>query len=149
MKCVKDYMMKTLNSVHINDTIDYVIEFMHKTEMTVFPVVDDENNFLGTLCTNTILLNVIPQRFGQISTNMFLFDCDLAIENMKNIKDQEVSKYMSKISDVLLESESMDDIAEIMLRNEEQYVFVVNKNKKLRGYISRADLLFYLLYPKL
>ncbi len=39
----------------------------------------------------------------------------------------------------------MDDMASIIIKNKESYLYVVNKEDKLRGYISRADLLYYLL----
>ncbi len=145
MNLVKDYMMRTLNSVHWDDTIAHVIEFMHKTEMTVFPVVDDGNTLLGSFCTRNILKNVIPEEFGLMIGNMLLHGEDLAVENMKELKDKKVHTFMSKTSEVVREFDYMDSMSDVMLKSEEQYVFVVNDENKLRGYISQADLLFYLL----
>lgn len=145
MDCVKNYMMRTLSSVHYEDTIAFVIEFMHKLEMTVFPVVDNENNFVGTFRTSTILKNIIPEQYGMIDTQMYLHDFDLAVENMNDLMQKKVESFMTYNVDTVKESDKMDLIANIMLKNEEQYVFVVNDNNKLRGYISRADLLYYLL----
>jgi CBS domain-containing protein len=129
MSCVKDYMMRTLNSVHYEDTIFHVIEFMHKTEMMVFPVVDDENQFMGTFRANSILKNIIPEQFGHIETHMLLHDVNLVAENMLELKDKKLLEYMTKTTDVVREDDDMDSIASIMLKNEEAYVFVVNDQK--------------------
>ncbi|WP_027338762.1 CBS domain-containing protein, partial [Halonatronum saccharophilum] len=56
-----------------------------------------------------------------------------------------VKDYMSKKVISVKEDESMDDMASIIIKNKESYLYVVNKEDKLRGYISRADLLYYLL----
>lgn len=145
MSIVKNYMMRTLNSVCSDDTIGYVIELMHKSEMTVLPVVDNENIFLGTLYSRNILKNIIAEDYGFIETHRLLYRVNLAAETMAEMKDKKVEEFMSKNTTCVRETDEMDNVANMMLSNNEQYLFVTNDNNKLRGYISRADLLFYLL----
>ncbi|MFW5976650.1 MAG: HPP family protein [Bacillota bacterium] len=145
MSTVKDYMMRTLNSVCADDTIEHVIEFMYKTEMTVFPVVDETNKFLGTLYSKKILKNIIPEQYGFMESHRILYEINQAAENMGEIKNRKVKDYMTTSITAVKETEDMNNLAHIMLSNDEQYLFVTNKQNKLRGYISRADLLYYLL----
>ena len=145
MHLVEDYMMRTLNSVCTTDDISEVIRLMHKTEMSVLPVVDWENNFLGTIYSNNILKNVLPEQYGFLETRRLLHEVNQAAENLKDIKEREVTDYMSSKKLTVREDDKMNNVADIMLDNEESYLFVVNEEEKLRGYISRADLLYYLL----
>ena len=142
---VKKYMMRTLNSVCKDDTIDSVIRCMHKTEMSVLPVVDDKNKFLGTIYGNNILRNIIPEEYGFVDSHQLLYEINQAAESLNEIKNRYVKDYMSKNTSFVKENDKMNNIADIMLNNKESIVFVTNKNGYLRGYISRADLLYYLL----
>ena len=144
MHLVNDYMMKTLNSVCTTDDLADVIRLMHKTEMSVLPVVDWENNFLGTIYSKNILKNVLPEQYGFLETRRLLHEVNQAAEKLADIKDRDVTDYMSEMKLTVHEEDRMNNVADIMLDNEESYLFVVNKNEKLRGYISRADLLYYL-----
>mgnify|MGYP006308324559 FL=1 len=146
MSVVKDYMMKTLNSVCADDTIEYVIKFMHKTEMTVFPVVDNENKFIGTLYSKNVLKNIIPEQYGFLESHRLLYEINQAADNMSEMRNRKVKEYMSTQTTAVKETDNMNNLANIMLANNEQYLFVTNENNKLRGYISRADLLYYLLH---
>ena len=146
MSIVKDYMMKTLNSVCADDTIEYVIKFMHKTEMTVFPVVDNENKFIGTLYSKNVLKNIIPEQYGFLESHRLLYEINQAADNMSEMRNRKVKEYMSTQTTAVKETDNMNNLANIMLANNEQYLFVTNENNKLRGYISRADLLYYLLH---
>jgi len=142
---VKKYMMRTLNSVCKDDTIDSVIRCMHKTDMSVLPVVDDKNKFLGTIYGNNILRNIIPEEYGFVDSHQLLYEINQAAESLNEIKNRYVKDYMSKNTSFVKENDKMNNIADIMLNNKESIVFVTNKNGYLRGYISRADLLYYLL----
>ena len=144
MNKVKNYMMRTLNSVGEADTLEDVIKTMQKTEMSVLPVVDEENKFLGTIYGENILKNIIPEQYGLLESHRMLYEVNQAAENLQDIKDKPVGDYVSGTTSVVKEKDRMDNVADIMLDNEESYLYVVNDAGKLRGYISRADLLYYL-----
>lgn len=146
MEKVKEYMMKTLKSVRAEDTIGYVIKTMQKTEMTIFPVVNNKNAFQGTISSKNILKHIIPEEYGFMESHRVLYEINQAAENMVKVKNEKVSKYMSANAVTVKETDNMNNIANIMLSNDEQYLFVTNEYDKLRGYISRADLLYYLLH---
>lgn len=145
MNIVKDYMLRTLNSVCPGDTVGDVIRFMHKARLSVLPVVDENNRFLGTIYGNNILRNIIPEEYGMINSQQLLYEINHARENLDMIRDRPVEDYMSTRASPVKESDRMNKIAEIMLNNQESIIFVVNERRRLRGYISRADLLCYLL----
>lgn len=145
MRAVKKYMMRTLVSVCEDDNLEDVIRLMYKTEMSVFPVVDHENKFLGTIYSENILKNIIPEKYGFLESNRLLFEVNQAAENLEEIKERKIKEYMSTRSNAVHEMDKMYKIADVMLDNKESILFVVNENNQLRGYISRADLLYYLL----
>ncbi|HLV10131.1 MAG TPA: CBS domain-containing protein [Halanaerobiales bacterium] len=142
---VKKYMSRTLVSVCKDDQLEEAIEIMYKAEISVLPVVDQENKFLGTIYSENILKNIIPEKYGFMNSNRLLYEINQAADNLKEIKGRTVKKYMSTRTSAVLENDKMHKIADIMLDNRESILFVVNERGNLRGYISRADLLYYLL----
>jgi len=145
MARVKDYMMRSLNSVCHTDSIEDTIIYMHKTEMPILPVVDEENTFVGTIYSKNILKNIIPEQYGFINSQRILYDRNQASENLSEIKSKKVEEYMLTKTKSIAENDDMDKIADIMLNNKESYIFVTNQEGYLRGYMSRGDLLYYLL----
>ncbi|MFP4661636.1 MAG: HPP family protein [Halanaerobiales bacterium] len=145
MAVVKDYMMRTLISVCEEDHIDEAIRIMYQAEMSVLPVVNEENKFLGTIYSENILKNIIPEKYGYLDSNRLLYEINQAAENLTEIRGREVKEYMSTRTSAIRENDKMYKIADVMLDNKESILFVVNEQGNLRGYISRADLLYYLL----
>ncbi|MCC3144895.1 CBS domain-containing protein [Halanaerobium sp. Z-7514] len=145
MSRVRKYMIRTMNSVSPDDSIDKVIKNMYKSELSVLPVVDHQNIFIGTIYSNNILKNIIPESFGFIDSSRLFYEVNEAVENLKYVKDEKVEKYMSKNRDAVRESSNMKKIAEMMLENKESLLFVVNDKGYLRGFIERSQLLHYLL----
>ncbi|ADQ13884.1 HPP family protein [Halanaerobium hydrogeniformans] len=145
MSRVRKYMIRTMNSVSPDDSIDKVIKIMYKSELSVLPVVDHQNIFIGTIYSNNILKNIIPESFGFIDSSRLFYEVNEAVENLKYVKDEKVEKYMSKNRDAVRESSNMKKIAEMMLENKESLLFVVNDKGYLRGFIERSQLLHYLL----
>lgn len=145
MAVVKDYMMRTLISVSEEDHLDDAIRIMYQAEMSVLPVVNQENKFLGTIYSENILKNIIPEKYGYLDSNRLLYEINQAAENLIEIKGREVREYMSTRTSAIRENDKMYKIADVMLDNKESVLFVVNEQGNLRGYISRADLLYYLL----
>ncbi|MFW6022626.1 MAG: HPP family protein [Halanaerobiaceae bacterium] len=145
MAVIKDYMMRTLISVCEEDQLEEAIRIMYQAEMSVLPVVNQENKFLGTIYSENILKNIIPEKYGFLDSNRLLYEINQAAENLMEIKDREIKEYMSTRTSAIRENDKMYKIADVMLDNKESILFVVNEQGNLRGYISRADLLFYLL----
>lgn len=142
---VKDYMMRTLVSVCEDDTLEDAIRIMYKAEMSVLPVVNEENKFLGTIYSENILKNIIPEKYGFLDSNRLLYEINQAAENLEEIRDRVVQEYMSTRTSAVKEMDKIYKIADVMLDNKESILFVTNEQGNLRGYISRADLLHYLL----
>ena len=145
MSIVRDYMMRTLNSVTVEDTIEYTIKFMCKREMAVLPVVDENNKFIGTIYSQNIFKNVLPEQYGMMDSHKILYEINHAAENLGEIKNKKVKDYMHSNIKAVKENDSMDKVTNVMLKNQESYIFVTNNQGNLRGFISRADLLLYLM----
>jgi len=80
-----------------------------------------------------------------MNSQRILYDRNQAAETLAEIEDRKVEEYMITNTETVFERDNMDKIADIMLNNKESYIFVTNDEGYLRGYISRGDLLFYLL----
>lgn len=145
MSIVKDYMVRTMNSVTPDDTIRKTIILMYRSEQSVLPVVDHQNKFVGTIYSNNILKNIIPESFGFLDSSRLFYEVNEAVENLKHVKDEKVEKYMASNRQVIKENSDMKKIADIMLNNKESVIFVVNEKGFLRGFIERSNLLHYLL----
>lgn len=134
-----------MNSVTPEDSIRKSIILMYRSEQSVLPVVDHQNQFVGTIYSNNILKNIIPESFGFLDSSRLFYEVNEAVENLKYIKDEKVEKYMSRNRDAVKESTDMKKIADIMLNNKESLLFVINDKGFLRGFIERSNLLHYLL----
>src|SRR6056297_1926894 len=145
MSHVKDYMIRTMNSVTPDDSIRKAIILMYRSEQSVLPVVDHQNQFMGTIYSNNILKNIIPESFGFLDSSRLFYEVNEAVENLKHVKDEKVGKYMSRNRDAVKENSDMKKIADIMLNNKESMLFVINEKGFLRGFIERSNLLHYLL----
>lgn len=145
MAIVKDYMVRTLISVSEDDMISEAIRIMYQADMSVLAVVNHENKFLGTIYSENILKNILPEKYGFLDTNRLLYEINQAADNLSEIKDRKVNEYMSTRSSALRENDKMYKVADVMLDNRESVLFVINDKGNLRGHISRADLLYYLL----
>lgn len=145
MSQVKDYMIRTMNSVTTDDSIRKAIIFMYRAEQSVLPVVDHQNMFMGTIYSNNILKNIISESYGFIDSSRLFYEVNEAVENLKHVKDEKVEKYMAHNRDAVKENSDMKKIADIMLNNKESILFVTNDKGYLRGFIERSNLLHYLL----
>ena len=145
MTIVREYMLRTLVSVCEDDTLEEAIRVLYKADMSVLPVVNEENKFLGTIYSENILKNIIPEKYGYLNTNRLLYEINQAAENLSIIRDRKVKEYMSTRTSAVRENDKMYKIADVMLDNKESILFVINDRGNLRGYISRSDLLYYLL----
>lgn len=145
MSIVRDYMIRTMNSVTPDDSIRKAIILMYRSEHSVLPVVDHQNKMVGTIYSNNILKNIIPESFGFLDSSRLFYEVNEAVENLKYVKDEKVEKYMSRNRDAVKENSDMKKIADIMLNNKESMLFVVNDENYLRGFIERSNLLHYLL----
>lgn len=145
MSKVKDYMIRTMNSVALDDDICKAIILMYRSEQSVLPVVDHQNQFVGTIYSNNILKNIIPESFGFLDSSRLFYEVNEAVENLKYVKDESVEKYMAHNRDAVTENSEMKKVADIMLNNKESLLFVTNEKGFLRGFIERSNLLHYLL----
>lgn len=142
---IKDFMIRNMTSVCDCDTLEYAIELMQKTQMTVLPVVDKKNIYLGSIYSRNLLKNILPEEYGYLESARLLHNVNQAANNLHEIRRKLVKDYMSKKVIALKDSDEMKHVAEIMLKNKESVLFITNEIGRLRGYINRGDLLYYLL----
>jgi predicted transcriptional regulator len=108
-----------MNSITPDDSIRKAIIIMYRSEQSVLPVVDHQNLFVGTIYSNNILKNIIPESFGFLDSSRLFYEVNEAVENLKYVKDEKVEKYMARNRDAVKENSDMKKIADIMLNNKE------------------------------
>jgi predicted transcriptional regulator len=134
-----------MNSITPKDSIKKAIEIMYRSEQSVLPVVDEHNRFIGTIYSNNILKNIIPESFGFLDSSRLFYEVNEAVENLKEVKAEPIEIYMSENRDAVEEDSDMKKVADIMLNNKESLLFVINEAGYLRGFIERSNLLHFLL----
>lgn len=92
-----------MNSVTPEDNIRKAIILMYRSEQSVLPVVDHQNQFVGTIYSNNILKNIIPESFGFLDSSRLFYEVNEAVENLKHVKDENVEKYMARNRDAVKE----------------------------------------------
>lgn len=124
MSLVRDYMIGTMSSVTLSDSIKKAI-IMYRAELSVLPVVDYHNRFVGTIYSNNISKNIIPESFGVLDSSKLFYEVNEELENLKSVKNENLSRYMVSNKNMIKENEEMKKVADIMLNNKESLLFVI------------------------
>ena len=138
---VYDVMVCDISAVFEDDSIERVVDMMSKQLISGIPVVDEEMRVVGFITENDIMKAAIPSYFALLQSASFLPDTNRFVKNMSRIKDDKVSKYMSKPPIVVMEDEPLIHAADLMLRHNIKTIPVVDKGNRLIGVITKIDIL--------
>jgi len=138
---VYDVMVCDISAVFEDDSIERVVDMMSKQLISGIPVVDEEMRVVGFITENDIMKAAIPSYFALLQSASFLPDTNRFVKNMSRIKDDKVSKYMSKPPIVVMEDEPLIHAEDLMLRHNIKTIPVVDKGNRLIGVITKIDIL--------
>jgi CBS domain-containing protein len=144
-------VMKKPIVVNQNSNIGDVIELFRKHKISGAPVVDDNNNLVGivsesdiikTLTTHDEDINIIlPSPFDLIELPLkTTLKIEEFKEDIKNALKTKVSDVMTRDVIIISPDVSINEAANIMIRNNIKRLPVV-KNDTLVGIITRGDLM--------
>ncbi len=122
---ISDLIETNFATVHPGDTLGDLVEAVKNSQRDLFPVIDEENNFLGVVSLH---------RIRKIMFKPELYD---------KIKVADLMIFPSVFADI---NEHLEDIAE-KIHQTKVYNLVVLDNGKYVGFISRSN--FFLRYREL
>ncbi len=114
---IDDLLETDFSPVHPNDTLRQLVKVISKSNRNVFPVIDENNIFLGTIFMNEI--------------RSILFQPEL-------YDNTYVHQLMNAPEIFITPGESMEDVAEKLSRSGHYNIAVIEKGKYL-GFVSRAN----------
>lgn len=103
-------------SIHDGATVKEALEVFEKTRFRVLPVVDDYSRVVGAV----------------------------TLEDLGNVADRHTNELLSETLMhkplVVTERANLEEIADMMIKREEDHVFVVDRNGKIVGVIAGIDI---------
>lgn len=140
---VLEIMDKSFDIVSIDTTISETLDIMKKHNKDFLPVVDKNGKYLGKIGVIDILKIAYPPYVLSMTSLSFLTD-------YKAYEEFEKKESTIKVKDIYEKSEKEDTINEdatiielgfLMVKNNLEQVFVLNKEKKIVGVVDPKTLL--------
>ncbi len=119
MMKIEDIIEKDFIPVHPQDTLGDLVKAVTRSTRNLFPVIDEQNHFLGIVSMN---------RIRKIMFKKELYD-KIRVKEIMFIPDV-----------VAYEDESIQEIAEKLQKNPIFNIVVLGRDKTYRGFISRSNL---------
>jgi CBS domain-containing protein len=129
---VSQIMRKRVVTLGPDDPISQVRKFFKKYHYYAFPVVDDEDNFLGLVSKIDFL-------------KIFSMGVSISRSKFYNLFAKNVSEIMVKIPDTVNPDARLIDVVDIMVEYNYRTIPVVNKKNKLVGIVTSSDITKYTL----
>ena len=141
---VGDYMTRDLTSVSEETTLREVTELLALSRLYGVPVVNDENRIVGFVSEKTIVKSVFPERIDTDNMLITLDKFQQIIKRVGNIGETKVDVFMLRDIIRVKEEDLIADIVDIIL-NKDISILPVEKENKLVGVITRADICKFLM----
>ncbi len=141
----KDIMTSNVVVVNQNATIKEIAEIFLKNRIGGVPVVDEENKIVGIISETDIIQkekNVNMPHFINILQGYIFFDSFKEVEDdIRKIAAYKASDIMSKDVMTVKEEDSVEYVANEMIKKSINRVPVVDDNNYIKGIICRYDII--------
>ncbi|CAH2214999.1 CBS domain-containing protein [Tepidibacter aestuarii] len=141
----KDIMTTDVVVVKQDSTIKEIAEIFLKNRIGGVPVVDEENKIVGIISETDIIQkekNVNVPSFINILQGYIFFDSFKEVEeDIRKIAAYKASDIMSKEVMTVREDDSVEYVANEMIKRSINRVPVVDDNNYIKGIICRYDLI--------
>ena len=154
MSKISEVMNVNVLNVHPNDKLDKVVQIFKEEKINGLPVVDSENKIVGMITDRDLLkyseeLQMIPFNYIWLSPYAYLQDYEDYKKTADDFLKTPVSELMSKRVFTVNEEDSLHDAVTLMKKKGVNRLPVVDKDTKLKGIITRTNLLDYLADNKI
>ena len=126
---VKNWMTQSIITVDVDDSIETAIMLMNQHNIRILPVREEQN-----------LVGIITEGDIKIATNIDPFQQRVQ-ESLESIKRRKLSEIMIKKVITVFFDYSVEETAEVLIKNRISGVPVVDYGEQLVGIITRTDLL--------
>ena len=130
---VKNWMNKNVLSLSADDTVQHAIKLQKKNFASILLVYDGFGKLIGVVAKSDLKKAVVPKLIPIGTTEAFNLVADIKVKAI-----------MSSHPLTITPEHTMDEAAEIILKNEISAVPVVDVDGNVLGIISRGDILKFL-----
>lgn len=124
-----------------------VIRMMMLSRYNAIPVVNIKNDYIGCIDICDIIDNCIPQYMKSLTNSAFLPDTDVFYNNLEKILDDKIKDYLPDKYPTVEPNDTLSYAADLLMRSGRPSLPVV-ENHKLKGFLSRLEILTYKLRKK-
>ena len=151
MSKISEFMNKDVVSISPDDTVEKVLRTFKSKNISGLPVVDSDNKVIGILSARDLIAysetaQIIPLPY----TSDWMYSYTYMIDSVPHKKNAEeflqthVSEVMKRKVFTINEQDSWHDAASLMKKREVNRLPVVDKAGRLKGVVTRTDLLHFL-----
>ena len=140
----KDIMTKDVITINKNASIEELSALLLENKISGVPVMDDDNKLVGIVTEADIIEQDTKLHFPAYFK---LFDGIIYLESLNKFKRSLKKHYATKIEGIMTKKlrtvspkTRVSEIADIMLKQKINRLPVVDKNGKLAGIVTRADI---------
>ncbi len=154
LKPAKDIMTRNVISITGEKTLQEAVDLMARNNISGLPVTDDRNVLTGIISNTDIIsysqkVNVVPlfDPSGWISPHAEITDLTSIRRGMDMLAKTKVSTLMKKKVYTAGEESDIIKIAGLMSRRQVNRVPIVDREGRLTGIITRADMVKSIANP--
>lgn len=147
-KLAKDIMTKKVVTVSKDSTVGDLAKILIKNKVSGVPVVNENNNIVGMATEADIILKEstlpLPLSFG----SAFMKNYETLTKDDKEYLKTKVEDIMTREVKTVKEDIRLDKVVNIMINNNINRVPVINKENKIVGIITRANIIESIINDK-
>ncbi len=148
----RDIMSIKVITVEPNTSIEELSEILIKNKISGVPVINENQEIVGIVTEADIIVKDtnlhFPRYFKLLDGIIYLESLNKFRENLKKHLATKVEDIMTKKVKTITQDVPVSKIAEIMLKNKINRLPVVDKENKVIGIVTRADIVKSMIKSK-
>ncbi len=151
MSKISEFMNKDVVSISPDDTVETVLRTFKSKNISGLPVVDSDKKVIGILSARDLIAySETTQMIPLPYTSDWMYSYTYMIDSIPHKKNAEeflqthVSEVMKRKVFTINEQDSWHDAASLMKKREVNRLPVVDETGRLKGVVTRTDLLHFL-----
>jgi CBS domain-containing protein len=142
---VKDIMTKNVITINKNATVYELSKLFLENKISGVPVVDDNNNLVGIATDADIIIHESNLPLPLSFSHAFLQKYESYAKSTKEYLKTKVENIMTSRLKIVYEDNTITKAVNIMINNDINRIPVVDKNNRLKGIITRADIIKFMI----
>lgn len=144
---------RTIDTLNEHDSLGKAIALITGKRLAALPVVNDRNEFVGTIGVNGLLEMLLPRAIRAVLERDGSAVPDLAFmgdninelrDKLRDMSDTPVGKLAKRDVPVIYPDSPVMEAVLLLLRGEDDVPLVERETRKFRGMVSALDLLHML-----